>query len=54
MPDVRRVTIADAGHPMSREQPAAFNAAVISFLRETLPAAPNRPQAAYSGGSTIG
>jgi pimeloyl-ACP methyl ester carboxylesterase len=34
IPDVRRVTIADAGHPMSREQPEAFNAAVIGFLRE--------------------
>ncbi len=54
MPDVRRVTIADAGHPMSREQPEAFNAAVIEFLRETLTAAPNQPQTGYSGGSSIG
>lgn len=33
MPDVCRVTIADAGHPMSRENPADFNAAVIDFLQ---------------------
>ncbi|MGK7871456.1 alpha/beta fold hydrolase [Falsiroseomonas sp. E2-1-a20] len=29
---VRRATIPDAGHPMSRENPAAFNAAVLDFL----------------------
>jgi pimeloyl-ACP methyl ester carboxylesterase len=32
LPDVRRVTIPEAGHPMSRENPAAFNAAVLDFL----------------------
>ena len=52
MPDVRRVTIADAGHPMSRQQPEAFNAAVIDFLRATLPSTPAAQ--AHSGGSTIG
>jgi len=52
MPDVRRVTIANAGHPMSREQPEAFNAAVIDFLRE--PPSPTPSAQAHSGGSTIG
>lgn len=33
IPGARRITIPDAGHPMSRENPAAFNAAVLAFLR---------------------
>jgi esterase len=37
IPDCRRVTIPDAGHPMSIENPRAFNASVIAFLREGLP-----------------
>lgn len=32
LPNARRVVIPDAGHPMSRENPAAFNAAVLDFL----------------------
>lgn len=52
MPDVRRATIADAGHPMSRERPEAFNAAVIDFLREA--PSPTPFAQAHSGGSTIG
>lgn len=33
IPDVRQVIIPDAGHPMNRENPSAFNAAVLEFLR---------------------
>jgi pimeloyl-ACP methyl ester carboxylesterase len=33
MPGVARVTIPEAGHPMNRENPSAFNAAVLEFLR---------------------
>lgn len=33
MPDARIVTIPKAGHPMNRENPSAFNAAVLEFLR---------------------
>ena len=33
IPNVRLVTIPDAGHPMNRENPSAFNAAVLEFLR---------------------
>jgi esterase len=32
--DVRRVTIADAAHPMSAQNPQAFNAAVAAFLAD--------------------
>jgi esterase len=33
IPDARIVTIPEAGHPMNRENPSAFNAAVLEFLR---------------------
>ena len=33
IPDVRRVTIPNAGHSMSRDNPLAFNACVLEFLR---------------------
>ena len=32
LPDVRRVTIPGASHPMNHENAAAFNAAVLDFL----------------------
>ena len=32
LPDVRRVTIPGASHPMNRGNPDAFNAAVLDFL----------------------
>jgi pimeloyl-ACP methyl ester carboxylesterase len=33
MPETQRVVIPDAGHGMSNDNPAAFNAAVLRFLR---------------------
>lgn len=32
MPDARRVTIPGVGHTMSRDNPQAFNAALLGFL----------------------
>ncbi|WP_372616727.1 alpha/beta fold hydrolase [Falsiroseomonas sp.] len=35
IPGARRASIPDAGHSMSRDNPAAFDAAVLDFLRAT-------------------
>jgi pimeloyl-ACP methyl ester carboxylesterase len=35
LPNVMRVSIPDAAHPMSRMNPAAFNSAVLSFFEAT-------------------
>jgi pimeloyl-ACP methyl ester carboxylesterase len=35
MAGARRVTIPDAGHTMSRDNPEAFSSAVIAFLSES-------------------
>lgn len=36
IPDARKVVIADAGHASNVDQPEAFNAAVLEFLRERI------------------
>ena len=42
IPGARRVEIANGGHGAHFAQPERFNAAVLEFLTEALPAAPPR------------